>query len=232
MKRTRALAFVCAVSVNVVTPVLGANAPSRGSIQIVAVAKLDPSPVLESIVVGDPAPHIEPALVPLRGRSGVLIEFSEWDALGPLAYVHSGRDRNAAFFVSVSEIGFVRLFREITPDKPFDVFSREVSGIPDYHVAGNQFFASAEWADAARLYTQIGTLERSRVFELTSGHPSSRGEQADSRDSQNQSENNKPKREIRDRIAVRLFPKTVVLAMLTGAFLGAVTVSVILWLIM
>jgi hypothetical protein len=145
---------------------------------IIAEAKPSETVVVETVVVSNFAPHIEPARAAISG----CVETLAFNSGRPLSHLNSGRD-------DIFPLKAILLNREIlqptfigkhTVNKPSNISRREVANVLESNVAGKERLPAGETSDAKRIYAQVSALKDSSIFDLnkytdTGGYPKTDG---------------------------------------------------------
>jgi hypothetical protein len=187
---------------------------------VISMAETSDSFIAKSIIVENGPPDIE---VQPRLFSEKL--FSDVDDVSALSHFSSWRNRILSFCIADIDWKIVQsvILTEFIFNEPLDFSGRQISNVTNV----NMSYASigiTQGMDALRFDTDIGTLENFGVASLPIDSPSGDTPETNGRNSQDGGETDKPKREVSNRIAVRLFPKPVLLALLYGTVVGCIIV--------
>ncbi len=114
----------------------------------------------------------------------------------------------------------------IRPDSavPAHISRGQMANVVEGHGAHQTITSIVVRHEAARLCTDVGPLKNLSIARLIPNAAPSEKHETNGRERQHASEANKPKGEIGNGIAIRPFPKPVIFAFLSGAFIGCVIV--------
>ncbi len=162
------LALICSVSVLMETRVFGANIERPFSrVKIVAMAEFGKPGLPESVSIFNSSPHIQPAILDTRmiavRRKLALVE--RWpDTL--FNYQPRSDDEGAIRRGHWSSELKIPVGRISSRESPINIGCRQIADIADSNITGNFWSARDESVGSERDYSEIGSLENTRILTL------------------------------------------------------------------